>query len=197
VDSCLFLDFPQLFRVKQILAWARMTSRRHRWVLVSALLSLSGCAAMITGSGTAQVQVIRAGTTELELMQRLGIPLSQRTISPARRAWDLREDDARVSLLVYPADGFDVKRGSYPIPPLDTVVSESALRIRGRLGEDNRAAQPGFDSFTTMGLAEIYLIPKALWERACADDAQLAVWFDSSGRALAFKWAVLRKQSPE
>jgi hypothetical protein len=186
-----------VFRLKQISAWARMTSRRRRLVLVSALLSLSGCAALITGSGTAEDQIIRAGTTELELIHRLGPPLSKIAISPARKAWDLRQDDAQVSMLVYPASGFDANNGSYPIPPPDTVVSESAFRFRGRVGKDNRAAQPGFDSFMTLGLAEIYLIPKALWERAREDDAQLTVWFDSSGRALAFKWAVLRKQSPE
>jgi hypothetical protein len=161
-----------------------------------AVLSFSGCAALITGSGTAEDQIIRAGTTELELIQRLGPPLSKKTMSPARRAWDLRESDVQISLLVYPADGFDANKGSCFIPPPDMAVSESAFRFRGRVGKDHRAAQPGFDSFMTLGLAEIYLIPKALWERAREDDAQLTVWFDSNGRALAYKWAVLPEQSP-
>jgi hypothetical protein len=158
-------------------------------------MSLCGCAALITGSGTAEDQIIRAGTTELELIQRLGPPLSKKAVLSARRAWDLREDDGQISLLVYPGDGFDAIKGSYPIPPPDTAVSESAFRFRGRVGKDSRAAQPGFDSFMTRGLAEIDLIPKALWEPAAEDDAQLTVWFDSSGRALAYKWAVLVKQS--
>jgi hypothetical protein len=180
----------------QMLAGVRMTSRRRRIVLMSALLSLTACAALITGSGTAEDQIIRAGMTEIELIQRLGPPLSTKVISPARRAWDLRENDAQISLLVYPTDGFDTTKGSYPIPPPDSAVSEAAFRFRGRVGRDNRAAQPSFDSFMTLGLAEVYLIPKAVWERASEDDAQLTVWFDSHGRALAYKWAVLSKQPP-
>jgi hypothetical protein len=50
-------------------------------------------------------------------------------------------------------------------------------------------AQAGFDSFMTLGLAEIYLIPKALWERTTDENLQLTVWFDANGRALAYKWA--------
>jgi hypothetical protein len=40
----------------------------------------------------------------------------------------------------------------------------------------------------TLGLAEIYLIPKALWERYTDEDLQWTVWFDAAGQALAFKW---------
>ena len=43
-------------------------------------------------------------------------------------------------------------------------------------------------------LAEIYLIPKALWENVSDEDLQLIVWFDGQGRALAYKWTALPKQ---
>jgi hypothetical protein len=161
-----------------------------------AALTLSGCAALIVGSGTSEDQIIRAGSTEVQLTQRLGLPLRREVVSPPRRAWDLRENDPQVSLLVYPVDGFDANKGSYSIPPPDMVATESAFRFSGRVGNDTRAVQPSFDSFMTLGLAEIFLMPKALWERAREDDSQLTVWFDSNGRALAYKWAVLQRQAP-
>ncbi len=40
----------------------------------------------------------------------------------------------------------------------------------------------------TLGLAEIYLIPKALWERITTEDLQLTVWFNTAGQAVAYKW---------
>ena len=168
----------------------RMSVPRHPSVFVIAALSLAGCAALITGSGTAEDQIIHAGSTELELVRRLGPALRKEVVAPAQRAWDLRENDPQISLLVYSTDGFDANKGSVPIPPPDIVVSEAVFRSNGRVGKDTRAAQPGFDSFMTLGLAEIYLVLKALWERAREDDLQLTVWFDSRGRALAYKWAV-------
>jgi hypothetical protein len=184
--------------LKKIERGAEMTIFRHRLVYLSAVAALifGGCAALSTGSGTVEDRIFHAGTTELELIRRLGPPMSEKTISPARRAWDLRADNAQISLLVYPSAGFDANKGSYPIPPPDSVVSEAAFRFWGRVGKNNRAAQPSFDSFMTLGLAKVYLIPKALWERASEDDAQLTVWFDSSGCSLAYKWAVLSKNPP-
>lgn len=165
-------------------------------LLVPLALSVAGCAAAITGSGTAESEIIRAGSTEAQLIQRLGPPLRTAALSPARLAWDLREADPQVSLLIYPTYGFDANRGSYPIPPVDIAVSESTFRFSGRVGKDTRAVQPSFDSFMTLGLAEIYLIPKALAERALEGDSQLTVWFDGRGRALAYKWVVLNGQKP-
>lgn len=107
-----------------------------------------------------------------------------------------RESDSQVRLLVYPEYGFDPVKGSYPIRPPDLAVSESVFRFSGRVGKDTLAAQPGFDSFMTLGLAETFLVPKALLERARQDDSLLAVWFDSQGRALAYKWVRPREPSP-
>ena len=60
--------------------------------------------------------------------------------------------------------------------------------FKGRLDSKARAGQAGFDSFMTLGLAELYLIPKALWERTVEDDLQLTVWFSADGQALAYRW---------
>lgn len=73
-------------------------------------------------------------------------------------------------------------------------VSVSVFKFSGRLGKDSRAVQASFDSFMTLGLAEIYLIPKALWEHVSDEDLQLTVWFDAESRAVAYKWATLAKQ---
>lgn len=164
-------------------------------LLLCALTSvgLLGCAALIAGSGTAESEIIHAGSTASELTRRLGHPVHAATLPTPRRAWDLRENDPQISLLVYPSYGFDTDKGSYPIPPLDSAVSESVFKFSGRVGKDTRASQAGFDSFMTIGVAEVFLIPKALWERSREDDLQLTVWFDDGGRALAYKWAPLQK----
>jgi hypothetical protein len=173
-----------------------MHCRFLRLALAFACVTLSACAALITGSGTPEDQIIRTGMTETQLSQRLGPPIRNETVSPARAVWDLRESDPQVRLLVYPEYGFDPAKGSYPIRPPDLAVSESVFRFSGRVGKDTRAVQPSFDSFMTLGLAEIFLVPKALLERARQDDSLLTVWFDSQGRALAYKWMLLQEPSP-
>jgi hypothetical protein len=41
----------------------------------------------------------------------------------------------------------------------------------------------------TLGLAELYLIPKALWERFTDEELELTVWFNANSEALAYRWA--------
>jgi hypothetical protein len=46
----------------------------------------------------------------------------------------------------------------------------------------------------TLGMAELFLIPKALWERTVDEELELTVWFAADGRALAYKWSELRRR---
>ena len=133
---------------------------------------------MITKSEPDQPEIIQVGMTEEQLVQRLGQPIRSAGLTPPRQALTLRESDHQVSLLL----------------PNVVASSEEVFRFRGRLDKQRRVAQSGFDSFMTLGIAEIYLIPKALWERAIDEELQLTVWFDASGRALAFKWAASSEQ---
>lgn len=139
---------------------------------------LIGCAAMITKSEPDEPTLIQAGTTEAQLTQRLGSPIRSMTVTPPRQALALWESDHEVSLL----------------RPHEIVLAESTFSFKGRLDKNRRVAQAGFDSFMTLGVAEIYLIPKALWERVTDEKLQLTVWFDAEGRALAYKWSALPKQ---
>ena len=138
-----------------------------------ALWCLAGCAAMITKSEPDEPAVIQAGTTEAQLSQRLGAPIRSANLSPPARARTLWEGDHEVSLLL----------------PDEVAHAESVFLFKGRLDKNRRVAQASFDSFMTLGLAELYLIPKALWERSVDQELQLAVWFDTEGRAVAFKWS--------
>jgi hypothetical protein len=155
-----------------------MPTLRLRLLAAVALPCLVGCAAMITKSGPDEADLIQAGTTEAQLTQRLGLPIRSVSLTPPRQALALWESDHQVSLLL----------------PHEIALSESVFSFKGRLDKKGRVAQAGFDSFMTLGLAEIYLIPKALWERVTDEDLQLTVWFDAEGRALAYKWAALSKQ---
>jgi hypothetical protein len=148
----------------------------YRYFLCAvALQCLVGCAALIARSGTDESEFIYAGVTEAQLSQRLGPPIRTGQISPAQRAYSLWERDHQISLLT----------------PSGMAASESVFKFSGRLGKNSRAVQASFDSFMTLGLAEVYLIPKALWERFSDEELQLTVWFDSEGHALAYKWAAL------
>ncbi len=146
-----------------------------------ALQCLVGCAALITGPGTDVDELIHVGTTEDRLVGRLGPPIRKGEVAVPVQAIQLWEKDHAVSLL----------------SPRDTAVSESIFKFAGRLGsKEARAGQAGFDSFMTLGLAEIFLIPKALWERTVDEDIELTVWFNSGGQALAYKWSPKPKQQP-
>ncbi len=148
------------------------TLSRHL-LLVIALQCLAGCAAMISRTGTDESELIHAGVTKAQLSERLGPPLRSADVSPPMRAAELGESDHQVIYL----------------NRFDPAVSAAVFKFTGRLGKDSRAVQASFDSFMTLGLAEIYLIPKALWERVTDEHLQLTVWFDTEGRAVAYKWA--------
>jgi hypothetical protein len=156
-----------------------MRKLRPQLLMLAASLCLAGCAAMITKSEPDEPELIQAGTTEAELAQRLGSPIRSAVLSPSRQALSLWQSDHEVSVLL----------------PQETAVSESVFLFKGRLDKKRRVAQAGFDSFMTLGIAELYLIPKALWERATDEELQLTVWFGGEGRALAFKWSPLPRSS--
>ncbi len=151
-----------------------MRSSRFTAFSFAALQCLVGCAALVTGPGTDEAELLHPGSTEVQLTQRLGVPIRKEALATPLKAFQIREKDSAVSNLA----------------PRETAVSVSVFSFTGRLGSQKaRAGQAGFDSFMTLGLAELYLIPKALWERLADEELELTVWFDSAGNALAYKWS--------
>ncbi len=149
---------------------------RMLWGL--AALCCAGCAAMITKSEPEVPQFIQVGTTHTQLAQRLGPAIRTGRIEPPRQALALSEIDRQMLLLL----------------PRETALSKAVFDFKGRLDGKARAAQAGFDSFMTLGLAEVYLIPKALWERLTDEELELTVWFDINDRAVAYKWDPLPRR---
>lgn len=144
-------------------------------LLLSLAACLSGCAAMITNSEPDISDVIQAGTTDTELRQRLGPPIRSVPMTPPRSAHELWVRDHDVAVLL----------------PQEIVTTESVFEFKGRLNKQGRVAQAGFDSFMWLGLAEVLLIPKALWERMTDEELRLTVWFAADGRAVAYLWSPL------
>jgi hypothetical protein len=144
---------------------------------ITVLLCLVGCAAMITKSEQDEPDLIRSGTTEAELSKKLGPPTRTASLTTQRQARDFWDRDHDVALIL----------------PQEIVSSESDFVFKGRLDKKRRVAQAGFDSFMTLGLAELFLIPKALWERMTDEELLLTVWFNANGRALAYKWSAIPK----
>jgi hypothetical protein len=153
-----------------------MHFRQINLTMTLGLLLLGGCAAMITKSEPDQPEIIREGSTRVELIERLGQPIESVRISEPKKAVTLWEADHSVSLL----------------RPNDLALEVSSFVFKGRRDKQARVAQAGFDSFMTLGLAELFLIPKALWERAVDEELKLKVWFGSDGRAAAFQWSALK-----
>ncbi len=162
---------------------AALTHRRARALAGRGLLAiaiapgLAGCAAMIAPTGTDTAEIVNPSSTDPQIQARLGAPLRSETIAP-RVASDLWKADHEISVM----------------SPRATVVSRSTYAFRGRLGKNDRKVQYSFDSFMTLGLAEVFLIPKALWERATDEDLELTVWFDGDGRAGAYQWTAAAKR---
>ena len=144
----------------------------RRLIPAIAIPLLVGCAALITKSGPDEPELFPVGVTEAQLTSRLGQPVRSEGLAPPKQALSLWESDHGVSLLL----------------AKEMAVSRSVFHFQGRFDKDARASQAGFDSFMTLGIAEIYLIPKALWQRATKEELRLNVWFGPDGRAVAFKW---------
>ena len=140
--------------------------------VVFILVCCAGCAAIILKSAPDQPKVIQSGTTESEITKRFGLPIQSTRLEPPIQTKSLRGND-------------------HPITVLNSsglAVSNAVFAFKGRLDSKARAGQAGFDSFMTMGLAELYLIPMALWERSFDEDLQLTVWFSAAGHAVAYQW---------
>ena len=144
---------------------------------IAVLLILAGCAAAITKSENEHPSVIQGGSTREDLIQRFGSPTKSVAIATPMRSIALWEVDHSISVLL----------------PNEIATNEARFLFRGRLDKQARAGQAGFDSFMTLGLAELFLIPKALWERTTNEELNLTVWFGSDGRALAYKWSEVQK----
>lgn len=131
----------------------------------------AGCAAIIIKSAPDEPKVILSGTTE-EITKRFGLPIKSTRLESPAQAQSLRSNDHPITVL----------------NSNELAVSYAVFAFKGRLDSKARAGQAGFDSFMTMGLAELYLIPKALWERTFDEDLQLTVWFSAAGQAVAYQW---------
>ena len=149
-----------------------MRSAPRLFVLLCIAASCTGCAASILQSTPDAPKVIQAGATEVEIAKRFGSPVKSSRLESPSPAERIQQDDHQVSVLN--ANGL--------------AVSKAVFGFKGRLDSKARAGKAGFDSFMTLGLAEIYLIPKALWERLVDEDLQLTVWFDAAGQAVAYRW---------
>lgn len=133
----------------------------------------AGCAAMIHNSAPDVPTMIRAGSTLADLRARFGEPVRSTRLEPPTPAQRIQGNDRTVSLLA----------------PNELASSSSVFNFKGRLESKARAGQAGFDSFMTLGLAELYLIPRALWERFTDEELELTVWFNANSEALAYRWA--------
>jgi hypothetical protein len=133
---------------------------------------LSGCAAMIMQSTPDEPKEISFGATEAEISKRFGPPIKSNRMEPSTLAQNLGKSDPSIVIMNF--NGL--------------VVSTAVFQFKGRLDSKARAGQAGFDSFMTLGLSELFLIPKALWERTIDEDLELTVWFSASGQALAYQW---------
>jgi hypothetical protein len=137
---------------------------------------LAGCAAAITNSGPDEIDPLQGGATEAQLSHDLGAPVRSVALAAPRQAIALWEADHAVSLLL----------------PQQVAVSQSLYKFKGhRDGKQGRVAQAGFDSFMTLGLAEVFLVPKAMLERGASEDLFLAAWFAADGRVVAYQWLEL------
>jgi len=132
----------------------------------------SGCAAFIFQSTPDEPKEISYGTTEAEISKRFGQPIQSNRLDPSILAQNIVKNDPPVVILNFN----------------ELVISTAVFQFKGRLDSKARASQAGFDSFMTLGLAELFLIPKALWERNIDEDLELTVWFSASGQALAYQW---------
>jgi len=139
--------------------------------LAGICLCLAGCAAQITRPGTDEAELVNAGRTRAQLIERLGAPLQTRDLPTPRLAINLVENDRGIALLA----------------PKKLAASQATFHFKGRLDMKSRAVQASFDSLMTLGLAEVFLIPKALWERFTDENVLLTVWFDAEGWSVAYK----------
>jgi hypothetical protein len=140
-------------------------------VLIS--ICCAGCAAIILKSVPDEPKVIQFGATKEEITKRFGQPFQSARLEPPTQLENLQVNYTS-TITVLDSNGL--------------AFSNAVFAFKGRLDSKARAGQAGFDSFMTMGLAEFYLIPKALWERTFDEDLQLTVWFNAAGLAVAYQW---------
>jgi hypothetical protein len=136
------------------------------------LICFAGCSAMIRKSVPDEPSEIASSATQEEITKRFGSPIASTRLEFPIQGQRLKVPEPRINLL----------------NSQELAASKTVFAFKGRLDSKARAGQAGFDSFMTLGLAELYLIPKAIWERSTDEDLQLTVWFSSNGQAVAYQW---------
>ena len=127
---------------------------------------------MMLQSAPDQTQWIQTRSTQADITQRFGQPIQQLRLASSTPAQSLQSQDPSLTVL----------------NPEGLADTQAIYEWKGRLDSKTRAGQAGFDSFMTLGLAELYWIPKALFERTFDEILQLSVWFSASGEIVAYHW---------
>jgi hypothetical protein len=158
----------------------------HRLVMSSVLAcALCGCSAAILSTGTDEQSIIRRGTTKSELNQTLGQPYRVDALEP-RRIWDMRRP--RLELLVDATSTRDAAGKPQFVPPNDEVVEVAYYRYAGVLKRKHDVGESLSLGLMTFGASEVAMTPIAASERSTGREHLLLVWFDRSGKAIAYEW---------
>ena len=147
--------------------------------------ALAGCSAAIMSTGTDERSIIHRGTTKSELNRTLGEPYRVDELE-ARRIWDMRRP--RLNLLVEATWPRDASGKPQFVPPSDEVVEVAYYRYAGVLKREHDVGESLALGLMTFGASEIAMTPIAASERSTARQHLLLVWFDRSGKAIAYEW---------
>lgn len=127
---------------------------------------------MLLQAAPDQPQWIQTRSTEADITQRFGQPIQRLRLAASTPAQSLQSQYPSLTVL----------------SPEGLADTQAVYEWKGRLDSKARAGQAGFDSFMTLGLAELYWLPKALLERTFDEILQLTVWFNASGEVVAYHW---------
>ena len=166
-----------------------MCQRGGGMLLIAAAIALAGCSALIAGGSTSERSIVGPGVSKADVSRKLGGPVSVEALTSPVRASDLQLQDAQVVLLAPREYVFDAEVGHKVAPSSDWAVSLARFRFQGRLGNDHLVGETVSLNLMTFGMAELFLIPSAIKQRAGQEELQLAVWFDASDKAVAYRWS--------
>lgn len=157
-------------------------------VLLTAVHAVAGCTTAAMSVGTPEEEIIKRGTTAVELKTRLGEPIAKAAIEPALRAWDIRKEQQRVTLLVEP-QFVRLPDGKYEqVLPQDIAVELCQYKFIGRLKRKHDTGEAVSLALMTLGMSEVLFAPAALAAKANEELHVLDVWLDARGGALAYRW---------
>ena len=142
---------------------------------------------MIMATATNEESLVPTGSTKHDLVKTLGVPFRTESLAEPIKLDELRNTTFSLKLLVHGEWQVGIDGEFYYRVPLVYMTEKAYYRFIGKIQKEHDVGEAVSLNLMTFGLLEPLMAAAALKERATQDQHIFTVWFDKSGKAVAYQ----------